>query len=63
MDIEKKKVELFSVLMELETEIVILSRNIAKAYEDLANVKTLDDAKEFDENHDLEDGLKHIQLF
>ena len=63
MDIEKKKVELFSVLMELETEIVILSRNIAKAYEDLANVKTLDDAKEFDGNHDLEDGLKHIQLF
>lgn len=63
MDIEKKKVELFSVLMELETDIGILSRNIAKAYEDLANVKTLDDAKEFDKNHDLEDGLKHIQLF
>ena len=63
MDIEKKKVELFAVLLELETEIWILSRNIEKARGDLANVHSLDDAKAFDRSHDLEEGLKHIQLF
>ena len=62
MDIEKQKLELFAVLMELETEIKILSTNIAKAQVDLANVRTMDDAKEFDENHDLEEGLKYIRL-
>lgn len=63
MDIEKKKVELFAVLMELEANIKVLSNNIAKAYEDLANVHTMEDAKQFDESHDLEEGLKHIELF
>lgn len=63
MDIEKKKVELFAVLMELEADIKVLSNNIAKAYEDLANVHTMEDAKQFDESHDLEEGLKHIELF
>lgn len=63
MDIEKKKVELFAILMELEADIKALSNNIAKAYEDLANVHTMEDAKQFDESHDLEEGLKHIELF
>lgn len=63
MDIEKKKLELFAVLLELETEIGVLGRNIVKAREDLAKVCTMDDAKEFDQSHDLEEGLTHIQLF
>lgn len=49
--------------MELEREIVILSKNITKAQMDLAKVQTMGDAKEFDKSHDLEEGLKHIQLF
>jgi ribosomal protein L29 len=63
MDIEKKKAELFAILAELDAEIQTLSDRIAKAREDLANVYTVDDTKRFDENHDLEKGLKHIQLF
>lgn len=63
MDIEKKKAELFAILTELDAEIQTLSDRIAKAREDLANVYTVDDTKRFDENHDLEKGLKHIQLF
>lgn len=63
MNIEKKKDELLAVLAELDAEIKILSDRIAKAREDLANVYTMDDAKRFDENCDLEKGLKHIQLF
>lgn len=63
MNIEKKKDELLAVLAELDAEIKTLSDRIAKAREDLANVYTMDDAKRFDENCDLEKGLKPIQLF
>lgn len=63
MNIEKQKDELLAVLAELGAEIKTLSDRIAKAREELANVYTMDDAKRFDENCDLEKGLKHIQLF
>lgn len=63
MDIEKKKAELFAILAELDDEIQTLSDRIIKAREDLANVYTVDDAKRFDENCDLEKGLKYIRLF
>ena len=63
MDVEKKRDELLSILEELDAELQTLSDRIAKARKDLANVHTADDAKKFDENHDLEKGLKHIQLF
>lgn len=63
MDVEKRRDELLAILAELNAEIQTLSDSIAKAREDLANVYTEDDAKRFDENRDLEKGLKHIQLF
>lgn len=63
MDIEKRRNEMFAILTELDAEIRVLSDRIAKAREDLANVYTVDDVKRFDENCDLEKGLKHIQLF
>lgn len=63
MDVEKKRDELLSILEELDAEIRTLSDHIAKAREDLANVHTADDAKRFDENCDLEKGLKYIRLF
>lgn len=63
MGIEKRRNELLAILAELDAEIRILSDRIAKAREDLANVYTVDDAKRFDENCDLEKGLKYIRLF
>ena len=63
MDVEKKRDELLAILAELDAEIQTLSDRIAKAREDLANVHTADDAKRIAESHDLEKGLKHIQLF
>ena len=62
MDTEKKKAELFAILADLDAEIQTLSDRIAKAREDLANVYTVDDAKRFVENCDLEEGLEHILL-
>ncbi len=52
-----------AILAELDAEIQTLSDRVTKAREDLANVYTVDDVKRFDGNHDLEKGLKHIQLF
>lgn len=63
MDVEKRRNELLAILAELDAEIWSLSDRVAKAREDLANVYTVDDAKRFVENCDLEKGLKHIQLF
>lgn len=63
MDIEKKRDELLAILAELDAEIQTLSDRISKAREALANVYTVDDAKRFDENCDLDKGLKYIQLF
>lgn len=63
MDIEKRRNEMLAILTELDAQIRILSDRIAKAREDLANVYTVDDAKRFDENCDLEKGLKYIRLF
>lgn len=63
MDVEKRRNELLAILAELDAEIWILSDRVAKAREDLANVYTEDDARQFDENCDLEKGLKYIRLF
>ena len=63
MDIEKKKIELLGKLVELEDDIKVLRKNVVKAMEDLPKVETLEDAMEFDKTHDLEEGLKYIQLF
>lgn len=54
MDVEKRRNELLAILAELDTEIQTLSDRIAKARKDLANVYTVDDAKRFDENCDLD---------
>ena len=63
MNIEQRKVEMFAVLAEVETDIETLKKNIARAREDLLKVQTEVEAKVFDQSHDLEEGLKHIELF
>lgn len=63
MNIEQRKVEMFAVLAEVETDIETLKKNIARAREDLLKVQTEAEAKVFDQSHDLEEGLKHIELF
>ena len=63
MDIKQKKLDLLGVLVELEEDIKTLRKNVVKAMEDLPKVETTEDALKFDEEHDLEKGLKHITLF
>lgn len=63
VDVEKRKKELHVILAELERDIETLQANISKLREDMDGVNTETDLAEFDEAHDLERGLKHIELY
>ena len=63
MNIEQRKVDVFAVLAEMESDIETLKKNIAKIREDLPKVQPEAEAKAFYPSHDLEEGLKHITLF
>lgn len=63
VDIEKRKRELRVILAELERDIETLQANISKLREDMDVVNTETDLVAFDEAHDLERGLKHIELY
>lgn len=63
IDVEKRKKELHIILAELERDIETLQANISKLREDMDSVNTETDLAAFDEQHDLERGLKHIELY
>lgn len=63
VDIEKRKKELHVILEELERDIETLQANISKLREDMDWVNTETDLAAFDEAHDLERGIKHIELY
>lgn len=63
VDVEKRKKELHVILAELERDIETLQANISKLCEDMDGVNTETDLAAFDEAHDLERGLKHIELY
>lgn len=63
VDTEKRKRELCVILAEIERDIEMLQANISKLREDMDNVNTETDLAAFDEAHDLERGLKHIELY
>lgn len=47
----------------MERDIETLQANISKLREDMDSVNTETDLAAFDEAHDLERGLKHIELY
>lgn len=63
VDVEKRKKELHVILAELERDIETLQANISKLREDMDGVNTETDLAAFVEAHDLERGLKHIELY
>lgn len=63
VDIEKRNRELHVILDEIEQDIETLQANISKLREDMDSVNTETDLAAFDEQHDLERGLKHIELY
>ena len=62
MDIESRKNEALEKLEKLRKECEILLERAQLYREDILNVKTEEDAKQFDETHDIEEGLEIIRL-
>lgn len=62
IDIEKRKMELAVMLDELEADIKTLQNNIMKFRLAMANVDENTDLKKFDDDYDVERGLKCIRL-
>ena len=63
MDIDVRKQKMLIDLKELEDECNMLLSRIDIYRKDLLNVKTEKEAMEFDNTHNLEEGLKIIVLF
>lgn len=62
INVEKRKNEIAVMLDELETDIKTLQNNIMKFRLAMANVDENTDLKKFDEEYDVERGLKYIRL-
>ena len=63
MDIDLRKNEMLLQLQKLRKECEILLERTKLYREDILNVKTEEDAKQFDETHDIEEGLEIIRLY
>lgn len=63
IDLSDDKEKIIRKLNEIESEIPILLKRIEKAKKEIVNVKTLEDARIFEENNDLNGGLMHLEVF
>ena len=62
MDIESRRNEALETLEKLRQECEILIERTQVYRDYILNVKTEEDAKQFDETHDIEQGLEIIRL-
>lgn len=63
MNIGIRKNEILVGLKKIREECEILIRRTISYEKDLLKVNTEEEAKVFDQTHNLEEGLKHIRLF
>ena len=63
MDIESRRNEALETLEKLRQECEILIERTQVYRDYILNVKTEEDAKQFDETHDIEEGLEIIRLY
>ena len=63
MNIDLRKNEMLLQLQKLRKECEILIERTYTYREDLLNIKNEEEARQFDETHDLEEGLEIIRLF
>ena len=62
-EIEEARRNYLQGIDELENDIRILSERIKNARENVKNILTVEDVEKFNAENDLEEGLKHIELF
>ena len=63
MDIESIRKEALETLEKIRQECEILIERTQVYRDDILNVKTEEDVEQFDETHDIEEGLEIIRLF
>ena len=63
MNIGIRKNEILVGLKKIREECEILIRRTISYEKDVLKVNTEEEAKVFDQTHNLEEGLKHIRLF
>ena len=63
IDLTYDKEKVLRKLKELKEEIPILLERIEKAEREIVNLQTLEDAKRYAEENDLNDGFMHIEVF
>ena len=63
MNVSEVKAAKMAVLEELEAELETLAARVKEQKKKLNGVKTRDDLERFENEIDLEEGLKHITLF
>ena len=63
MDIESRKNEALETLEKIRQECEILIERTQVYRDDILNVKTEEDVEQFDETHNIEEGLEIIRLF
>ena len=63
MTLEEAKVRILTGLDELESDIAILTERIKTVREGVSHIDDMEELKRFTTEAELEDGLKHIELF
>ena len=63
MTVEEAKIKILTSLDELESDIAILTERIKTVREGVSKIEDIEELKRFTEGHDIEEGLKHIELF
>lgn len=63
MTLEEAKVRILTGLDELESDIAILTERIKTVREGVSHIEDMEELKRFTTEAELEEGLKHIELF
>lgn len=63
MTLEEAKVRILTGLDELESDIAILTERIKTVREGVSHIEDMEELKRFTTEAELEDDLKHIELF
>lgn len=63
MTVEEAKARILTGLDELESDIAILTERIKMVREGVSDIEDMEELKRFTEEVELEEGLKHIELF
>lgn len=62
VDIEKVKAEIKKTIETIKTEANILLKNLDKILEDIDSVTNIEEAIEFDKNHQYDEELTYLKL-